>query len=80
MAKPSQGHYLLYHTEGCHLCDLAKALVDLSHIDYQHLDICDDAHLSTRYGTRIPVLAYGDHELGWPFDAVQLQAFIRSLA
>jgi glutaredoxin len=78
MASPNG--FVLYHTEGCHLCDIAKDLVDQSQIDYQHLDICDDANLSTRYGTQIPVLAHKEKELVWPFDAVQLQEFIRSLA
>jgi glutaredoxin len=78
MASPNG--FVLYHTDGCHLCDIAKDLVDQSQIDYQHLDICVDANLSTRYGTQIPVLAHKEKALAWPFDAVQLQEFIRSLA
>lgn len=68
--------YILYHTDGCHLCDIALALVEQTNIDFQHIDICDDASLAERYGTSIPVLTHGKRELFWPFDGEQLQEFI----
>lgn len=68
--------YTLYHTDGCHLCDIALALIKQSGIDFQHVDICDDAALAVRYGISIPVLVQDDRELFWPFDATQLQEFI----
>ncbi|PTA49986.1 thioredoxin family protein [Shewanella morhuae] len=68
--------YLLYHTDGCHLCELAAALLDAADINYHAIDICDDAYLAQRYGVSIPVLkAWNDNELQWPFNATQLQEF-----
>ena len=68
--------YLLYHTDGCHLCELAAALLDAAEINYHAIDICDDAYLAQRYGVSIPVLkAWNDNELHWPFNATQLQEF-----
>ncbi|AZG73968.1 glutaredoxin family protein [Shewanella livingstonensis] len=68
--------YVLYHTEGCHLCDIAKALVEQTAIDYRHIDICDNASLVDRYSMSIPVFVQGERELFWPFDAAQLQDFL----
>ena len=66
----------LYHTLGCHLCELAQSLVtplaQAAGVRLEHVDIADDERLLESYGTRIPVLcARGaqDEELGWPFDA-----------
>ncbi|MDD8059241.1 MULTISPECIES: glutaredoxin family protein [Shewanella] len=68
--------YILYHTEGCHLCEIAQSLIEQTDIQYHHVDICDDAALAERYGISIPVLVQDDRELFWPFDATQLQEFI----
>ncbi|GGP53634.1 thioredoxin family protein [Shewanella algicola] len=68
--------YILYHTEGCHLCEIAQSLIEQTDIKYQHVDICDDASLAERYGISIPVLVQDDRELFWPFDVTQLQEFI----
>ena len=65
----------LYHTLGCHLCELAHALVEpvaaARGWRVVLVDIADDDGLHQRYGTRIPVLydAATGAELGWPFDA-----------
>lgn len=74
---------ILYGTVGCHLCELADVLVSEGISPDQHevcqRDIADDADLLERYALRIPVLvceATGE-ELGWPFDAGQLQAWLR---
>lgn len=74
--------FVLYSTLGCHLCDQAEALL-ISELDpAKHevivADIVEDEQLIKTYATRIPVLkakACGA-ELSWPFDAVQLQAFV----
>ena len=73
---------VLYGTLGCHLCTVAEELlvltVDLQQFPVELIDIADDDNLVDRYGVRIPVLldsVTGD-ELGWPFDALQLQQFI----
>ncbi len=75
--------YILYHTDGCHLCDLAMDLleqvkVEQSSLEYRLVDICDDEALAEAYGTRIPVVKQQEtaKELGWPFTAEQLIAFI----
>ncbi|HFD13594.1 MAG TPA: glutaredoxin family protein [Crenotrichaceae bacterium] len=79
--------FILYGTEGCHLCDEARDLVDLvlatmtDQLDYPTIDIADDAHLVEQYGTSIPVLKaiQLEHALYWPFDAKQINEFIRKL-
>lgn len=76
MQKNSSVAYVLYHTEGCHLCEIAQKLVDQTAINYQHIDICDNASLAERYGMSIPVFVQGERELFWPFDAAQLQEFL----
>ncbi|HUH38296.1 MAG TPA: glutaredoxin family protein [Spongiibacteraceae bacterium] len=76
---------ILYGTVGCHLCELADVLVSEGIPPGQQLcqrDIADDADLLARYALRIPVLvceATG-RELDWPFDAVQLQVWLRARA
>ena len=77
---------MLYGTLGCHLCTVAEQLiaatVDLQRYPIELLDIADDDGLVERYGVRIPVLidTASGQELGWPFDAVQLQRFLIELA
>jgi len=72
--------FTLYHTEGCHLCEMAHDLisdiVDLSVLQLQ--DIVDDAELMERYQVSIPVLLRQDNgkELYWPFDKQQVEEFL----
>ena len=71
----------LYSTSACHLCELAKSLLEAlppGVIRWREVEICEDETLLARYGTRIPVIRLEDHnaELGWPFDAAQLMDFI----
>ncbi|PIW62150.1 MAG: thioredoxin family protein [Shewanella sp. CG12_big_fil_rev_8_21_14_0_65_47_15] len=76
MPEPQQV-YVLYHTEGCHLCESAAELLAKAGIAFQAIDICDDETLAERYGVSIPVLkAWDDRCLFWPFNATQLQEFI----
>jgi hypothetical protein len=69
----------LYQRDDCKLCDEAVALLARAHVpDFESVWIDGDAELETRYGERVPVLredASGG-ELGWPFDAATLQAFL----
>jgi len=68
---------VLYSTDGCHLCELAQAQLDMSNTHYKIVDIIDDVDLVNRYGTRIPVVLNKDNkELGWPFELAQLQQFL----
>jgi hypothetical protein len=70
----SERELLLYHTAGCHLCELALEIVAplcaRSGWRLRLLDIADDEVLYERYGVRIPVLRdpKRELELGWPFD------------
>lgn len=71
--------FILYGTLGCHLCEMADALVDaVATAPVAKIDIADDPTLIQSYGVRIPVLcntASGD-ELGWPFDADVLEQWL----
>jgi len=72
----------LFGTLGCHLCELAEAelmpLVEHG-LMVELVDIAEDETLFEAYGLRIPVLRRVDNgaELGWPFDAEQVVAFLR---
>lgn len=71
----------LYSTSACHLCELAAALLDALPemlASWREVEISEDESLLIRYGTRIPVVRREDShaELGWPFDAAQLRAFL----
>lgn len=76
----------LFHTEGCHLCELAEALaapaVRRRGRALERIDIAGDDALERAYGVRIPVLRDGrsGRELGWPFDAQALEAFLDASA
>lgn len=68
---------ILYHTSGCHLCELAIELLDLQACHYELVDIALDEALVAQYGLRIPVLVRGDGaELSWPFAASDLSDFV----
>lgn len=71
---------ILYSTLGCHLCDLAiEVLIHCREVSQKNvcsIDIADDDDLVSRYGVRIPVIAYAGKELGWPFTVDDLSAFL----
>ncbi|QIZ76569.1 glutaredoxin family protein [Ferrimonas lipolytica] len=66
---------ILFHTDGCHLCEQAAALLQQANIAFQTVDIITDPELVERYGIRIPVVFHHGNELGWPFDSADLQQF-----
>lgn len=68
---------VLYHSAGCHLCEQALALLEAADVPFVQQEIIDDEQLLLRYRERIPVVAVGTNELGWPFDDEQLAQFIR---
>jgi hypothetical protein len=71
----------LYQRDDCKLCDEAVALLARVRApEFESVWIDEDADLEARYGVRVPVLRDEDsgRELGWPFDAAALQAFLRS--
>ena len=73
-----------YYTLGCHLCELAEAMLlagkNASSIVVEEIDIGDSDALIERYGVRIPVVQRLDNgaELDWPFDAARLGSFLVS--
>jgi hypothetical protein len=73
---------LLYTTSGCHLCELAQAmlsqLAQLNELVWRPVEISDDEALVNQYGIRIPVVCVegAGQDLGWPFDEAQLLAYL----
>lgn len=71
----------LFGTLGCHLCEVAEALL-MPFVEHgllvELIDIAEDEVMVERYGLRIPVLRRDDTgaELDWPFDAEQVVAFL----
>lgn len=72
--------FILYGTEGCHLCEEAEALLMQVGLDFEKQDIMDDEQALQLYAVRIPVLQHRHSllELGWPFDIQQLQNSLHS--
>ena len=72
----------LFGTLGCHLCEVAEALlmsfVELG-LQVELIDIADQEEWVERYAVRIPVLRRCDTgaELNWPFDAEQVVTFLQ---
>lgn len=77
--------FVLYSTSGCHLCELAMGEVSRVQValplEVITMDIAESDELVEDYGLRIPVLRHVEsgEELGWPFDAQQLYAWILQL-
>ncbi len=75
----------LMGTLGCHLCDVAAAVlmpvVDPEQFAVYQVDIADDDELMDKYAVRIPVLVdvESQQELEWPFDEQALKAFLEGL-
>jgi len=72
----------LFGTLGCHLCEVAEAML-MPLVDHgllvELVDIADSETLYDAYGLRIPVLRRADTgaELEWPFEVEQVVAFLR---
>ncbi|MBY5991589.1 glutaredoxin family protein [Ferrimonas balearica] len=68
---------VLFHTDGCHLCEQAEALLRQADLAFTPQDIVDCPEWVDAYGVRIPVVRKSDgKELGWPFDLVELTRFV----
>ncbi|MFH7565270.1 glutaredoxin family protein [Oceanimonas smirnovii] len=68
----------LFSTDGCHLCEQARALLEQTGLAAQAeiKDIIDDEQWLEAYRIRIPVVRSTDGaELDWPFTADELLAF-----
>jgi len=77
-------HVTLYTTAGCHLCDLAEAVLLTLPTHYQleitHTEIGDSDELVARYGIRIPVVKFSDDtEIGWPFEQHDIESKLTQL-
>ena len=64
---------ILYTTAGCHLCELAEALLLQAKQQYSltilATEIGDNDELVARYGTTIPVIEFEDgSQINWPFE------------
>ena len=76
-----------YTTDGCHLCEDAKALLMQLLTDFPEqyqievIDIIESEMLVENYGTRIPVISIEGKksDLGWPFDYTALRCFVESV-
>ena len=72
-------NWLLYHTEGCHLCEQARELTLplLGRETLKLIDIMSDDKLIAKYQLSIPVLQnpWGKC-LFWPFSQQQVIALI----
>ncbi|CAG8865474.1 hypothetical protein PS627_01390 [Pseudomonas fluorescens] len=72
----------LFGTLGCHLCEVAEALL-MPFVEHgllvELVDIAESEAMYQRYSLAIPVLRRCDTggELSWPFDAEQVVAFLR---
>ncbi|RLA49409.1 MAG: glutaredoxin family protein [Gammaproteobacteria bacterium] len=81
-------HFTLYGTSACHLCEIAKQMLQLQQksqqragtaLDFDQVDISESDTLFERYGVLIPVLQHPDgRELNWPFSRSQLERFLAS--
>lgn len=78
---------VLYHTAGCHLCELAEAialpLAAAAGVRLRRVDIAASDALTERYGTRIPVLrnpAILGEEIGWPFDEAAVRGLLAGIS
>ena len=70
--------FVLYGTEGCHLCEDAEHLLLQAGVGFDAVDIINDESAQQRYAVRIPVLLHrqSEAELGWPFDEPMLRKFL----
>lgn len=73
----ANGLFLL-STDGCHLCEVAKSLLEQNNTEYEIVDIIEDQQLIDAYGDKIPVLmAEGaEQALFWPFEQEQIRQYI----
>ncbi|MBD1389666.1 glutaredoxin family protein [Neiella sp. HB171785] len=76
--------FRLYESDGCGLCEQAKALLGqtpIVHVGCELIDIAHDEQLIERFGHHIPVLEHQSSKqlLFWPFDQVQLAQWLKQL-
>ena len=73
--------YILYSSEGCHLCEDALALCTpiINNNAFVVKDIVEDEALVEQYGMHIPVLMQveSNEKLFWPFTSENITEFIQ---
>jgi hypothetical protein len=75
---------ILYGKPGCHLCDLAEAILDRlaqnGEVEWTKQDIEADSALFERYRYEIPVIKLEDGtELHWPTTPERVRRALRSV-
>ncbi len=72
---------LLLGTQGCHLCDDAKTLLDENEIVAEIIDIAIYEKWQAQFALMIPVLFHVESQrfLNWHFDSPALLHFIETL-
>lgn len=67
----------LLSTDGCHLCEIAKELLNSMQLGYEVVDIIADEQLVREYGDKIPVLIADNasQALFWPFDQQSINQY-----
>jgi len=72
---------ILYSRPGCHLCDLAGAMLDRLEISWREVNIEKDVELEKQYGLEIPVVFYErtKKKLSFPFGEEQLSRFLEEI-
>lgn len=74
---------IFYTGPQCSLCDLAEVELQqtsaFSSLEIEKVNIRTSTELYHLYGARIPVLKRADNEkeIGWPFDAANLEEFLQ---
>lgn len=68
----------LLTTDGCHLCEVAKAHCQELGVTPEFVDIVEDEQLVELYGDKIPVLIADNAEMAlfWPFEKEQIKEYI----
>jgi len=51
-----QPSVVLYHAEGCHLCERARGVLEESGVAFEEVDITGDAELEPTYRAWLPVV------------------------
>jgi glutaredoxin len=55
-STPSSRRVVLFHAQGCHLCDRARDVLDRVGFAYDDVDITGDEALEARYREWLPVV------------------------
>ena len=74
--------FLLFGTQGCHLCEQAQTLLSHLAIPVEKIDIANEIQWQTEFAVLIPVLYHSPSQryINWPFDSKVILSFIQSLS